>query len=89
MNWLEKHRKKIENMKMPETIIRVSLDETQILRHKFRGNEYVKEICLPKTIQYIEKTAFRNCISLGCTHARWSYPKNGYPPEDRNFGTDH
>ena len=35
-------------MKMPETIIRVSLDETQNLRHKFRGNEYVKEICLPK-----------------------------------------
>lgn len=64
MNWLEKHRKKIEEMKMPETVVTVSSDKYGIYRYMFRGNKHVKEIRLPKTIQYIEKTSFRNCTSL-------------------------
>lgn len=64
MNWLEKYRKKIEGMKMPEKIVTVSCGETQILKSKFRANKYVKEIRLPQTILYIDKAAFRDCISL-------------------------
>ena len=64
MNWLEKYRKKIEDMKMSEKIVTVSLGETQILESKFRANKYVKEIRLPQTILYIEKAAFRDCTSL-------------------------
>lgn len=64
MNWLEKHRKKIEDMRMPETVVTVSSDKYGIYRYMFRGNKDVKEIRLPKTIQYIEKTSFRNCTSL-------------------------
>lgn len=64
MNWLEKHRKKIEDMKMPETVVTVSSDKYGIYRYMFRGNKHVKEIRLPKTIQYIEKTSFRNCTAL-------------------------
>ena len=64
MNWLEKHRKKIEDMKIPETILTVSMGEIQILKSKFRGNKDVKEIRLPQTVLYIDKAAFRDCISL-------------------------
>ena len=64
MNWLEKHRKKIEEMKMPKTIVTVSPSSTCIHPYMFRGNKDVKEIRLPKTVQYIEKTSFRNCTSL-------------------------
>ena len=64
MNWLEKYRKKIEGMKMPEKIVTVSSGETQILKSKFRGNKNVKEIRLPQTVLYIDKAAFRDCISL-------------------------
>ena len=64
MNWLEKYRKKIEGMKMPEKIVTVSCEETQILKSKFSGNKDVKEIRLPQTILYIDKAAFRDCISL-------------------------
>ena len=64
MNWLEKYRKKIEGMKMPEKIVTVSSGETQILKSKFRANKYVKEIRLPQTILYIDKAAFRDCTSL-------------------------
>lgn len=64
MNWLEKHRKKIEEMKVPETIVTVSSDKYGIYKYMFRDNKNVKEIRLPKTIQYIEKTSFRNCSSL-------------------------
>ena len=64
MNWLEKYRKKIEGMKMPEKIVTVSCEETQILKSKFSGNKDVKEIRLPRTILYIDKAAFRDCISL-------------------------
>ena len=64
MNWLEKHRKKMEDMKIPETIVTVPMGEIQILKYKFRGNKDVKEIRLPQTILYIDKAAFRDCISL-------------------------
>ena len=64
MNWLEKYRKKIEDMKMLEKIVTVSCEETQILKSKFSGNKDVKEIRLPRTILYIDKAAFRDCISL-------------------------
>lgn len=64
MNWLEKHRKKIEDMKVPETIVTVSSDKYGIYKYMFCDNKSVKEIRLPKTIQYIEKTSFRNCTSL-------------------------
>ena len=64
MNWLEKYRKKIEDMKMSEKIVTVSCEETQILKSKFSGNKDVKEIRLPQTILYIDKAAFRDCISL-------------------------
>lgn len=64
MNWLEKHRKKIEDMKIPETIVTVPMGEIQILKYKFSGNKDVKEIRLPRTILYIDKAAFRDCISL-------------------------
>ena len=64
MNWLEKHRKKIEDMKMLEKIVTVSCEETQILKSKFSGNKDVKEIYLPQTVLYIDKSAFRDCISL-------------------------
>ena len=49
MNWLEKHRKKIEDMKIPETIVTVPMGEIQILKYKFRENKDVKEIRLPQT----------------------------------------
>ena len=39
MNWLEKHRKKIEDMKIPETIVTVPMGEIQILKSKFRENK--------------------------------------------------
>ncbi len=64
MNWLEKHRKKIEDMKMPETVVTVSPTSICIHPYMFRGNKHVKEIRLPKTIQYIERTSFRNCTAL-------------------------
>ena len=64
MNWLEKYRKKIEGMKMPEKIVTVSSGETQILKSKFHGNKDVKEIRLPQTVLYIDKAAFRDCTSL-------------------------
>ena len=35
-------------MKMPETIVTVSMGEIQILKSKFRGNKEVKEIRLPQ-----------------------------------------
>jgi hypothetical protein len=35
-------------MKMPETIVTVSMGEIQILKSKFRGNKDVKEIRLPQ-----------------------------------------
>ena len=64
MNWLEKHRKKIEDMKMSETIVKVPKAESKILKSKFCGNKDVKEIYLPQTVLYIDKSAFRDCISL-------------------------
>ena len=64
MNWLEKHRKKIEDMKMPETVVTVSPTSICIHPYMFRGNKHVKEIRLPKTVQYIERTSFRNCTAL-------------------------
>ena len=64
MNWLEKYRKKIEDMKIPETIVTVPMGEIQILKYKFSGNKDVKEIRLPRTILYIDKAAFRDCTSL-------------------------
>ena len=64
MNWLEKHRKKIEDMKMSETIVKVPKAESKILKSKFCGNKDVKEIRLPQTVLYIDKAAFRDCISL-------------------------
>ena len=64
MNWLERHRKKIEEMKMPETVVTVSPTSVCIHSYMFRGNKDVKEICLPKTVLYIERTSFRNCTSL-------------------------
>lgn len=64
MNWFEKHRKKIEDMKMPETVVTVSPTSICIHPYMFRGNKDVKEIRLPKTVQYIERTSFRNCSSL-------------------------
>lgn len=64
MNWLERHSKKIEEMKMPETVVTVSPSNICIHPYMFRGNKDVKEIRLPKTVQYIEKTSFRNCTSL-------------------------
>ncbi len=64
MNWLEKHRKKIEDMKMPETVVTVSPTSICIHPYMFRGNKDVKEIRLPKTVQHIERTSFRNCSSL-------------------------
>ena len=64
MNWLEKHRKKIEDMKIPETIVTVPMGEIQILKYKFSGNKDVKEIRLPQTVLYIDKAAFRDCTSL-------------------------
>ena len=44
MNWLEKHRKKIEDMKMPETVVTVSPTSICIHPYMFRGNKDVKEI---------------------------------------------
>lgn len=64
MNWLEKHRRKIEDMRMPETVVTVSSTSICIHSDMFRGNKDVKEIRLPKTVQYIERTSFRNCSSL-------------------------
>ena len=64
MNWLEKHRKKIEDMKMSETIVKVPKAESKILKSKFCGNKDVKEIRLPQTVLYIDKAAFRDCTSL-------------------------
>ena len=64
MNWLEKYRKKIEDMKMLEKIVTVSCEETQILKYKFRENKDVKEIRLPQTVLYIDKAAFRDFTSL-------------------------
>lgn len=51
MNWLEKHRKNIEDMKLSDTVITVSSDKIGIYRNMFRDNKHVKEIRLPKTIQ--------------------------------------
>lgn len=64
MNWLEKHRKKIEDMKIPETVVTVSSTSICIHPYMFRGNKHVKEIRLPKTVQYIEKASFRDCAAL-------------------------
>ena len=64
MNWLEKRRKKIEDMKMPETVVTVSPTSICIHPYMFRGDKHVKEIRLPKTVQYIERTSFRNCTAL-------------------------